>query len=80
MKTTFKLLSLFVSSASLAFTWPEGTPESQGIDSSGINQAAQLIQSGDYGNIRSLLVIRNGVLVHEQYFGNQGEKNSYFRR
>ncbi len=76
-----KLILAFVlctSSAVQAFTWPTGTPESQNIDSAGISQAAQLIQTGDYGNIRSLLVIRNGVLVHEQYFGNQGEKRPVY--
>ncbi|WP_154224459.1 serine hydrolase domain-containing protein [Marinicella rhabdoformis] len=72
------LTLVFVTVNAKAFTWPTDTPESQSIDSEGITEAAQLIQTGDYGNIRSLLVIRNGILVHEQYFGNQGEKRPVY--
>ena len=76
--TLLSLLLSFLCTPSLAFTWPEDSPESQDIDAAGISQASQLIQSGDYGNIRSLLVIRNGVLVHEQYFNNNGEKRPVY--
>ena len=77
LKTTYLLITLAVSNAQ-AFTWPTGTPESQSINSSGLSQASQLIRTGDYGNIRSMLVIRNGVLVHEEYFGNAGEKRPVY--
>jgi CubicO group peptidase (beta-lactamase class C family) len=57
-----------------SFDWPISSPEQQGMNSEGINQAHQLIQSGDYGDIRSLIIIKNGHLVSEQYFNNSGDK------
>lgn len=77
MKTLMTLLLLLPFGAS-AFEWPRSTPESQGLDSQVLSQMDQLIQSQQYGNIRSLLVIKNGVLVHETYFGNQGEKRPIY--
>lgn len=56
------------------FIWPVSTPEAQGIDPAGIEAALTDIASGDYGDIRSLLIIKNGQLVTEDYFISSGVK------
>ena len=56
-----------------AFEWPISTPEQEGISSEGINQAIQLVQSGNYGEIQSLIIIKNGKLITEEYFNGNGE-------
>jgi len=67
-------LILFFPVKLVAFEWPVSSPELEGISLEGINQAHQLIQSGAYGNIQSLLIIKNGKLISERYFNNNGEK------
>jgi CubicO group peptidase (beta-lactamase class C family) len=57
-----------------AFNWPVSTPENEGVDSTKISQGIDLIHTGDYGDIRSLIVIKNGKLISENYFNNTGEK------
>lgn len=48
--------------------WPIGTPESQGIDPAGLRSAYEAFFSENrFVPARSLLVIRNGVLVAEGY-------------
>jgi len=49
----------------------EATPESQNISSARLNEAVKKITNGDYGDINSLLVIRNNYLVLEKYFSSQ---------
>ncbi len=57
-----------------SFLWPVSTPEAEGIDPAGIEAALTDIASGEYGDIRSLIIIRNGKLVSEDYFLNSGVK------
>ena len=45
--------------------WPTGTPESQGLDTAKLDEAAAAADSADS---YCLLVIRHGVLVSEHYF------------
>ncbi len=54
--------------AQQTFFWPTSTPEEQGLSSTGINEAINLIVPGNYGQIRSLIVIKNGHMVSEVYF------------
>lgn len=46
----------------------KATPEAQNLSSSQLNEAVTKITNGDYGDIDSLLVIRNNYLVLEKYF------------
>ncbi|MET3394504.1 CubicO group peptidase (beta-lactamase class C family) [Variovorax sp. 1140] len=49
------------------FEWQVTSPESQGIAASGLEAA--LTSGSTVGALRSLLVVRNGVLVGERYYG-----------
>ncbi len=68
------LMLLFCVPNACAFEWPQSTPEAEGVDSSGINQAIEMIRTGDYGDIRSLVIIKNGNLITQEYFNDQGGK------
>src|SRR5687768_3397482 len=48
--------------------WRTSTPEEQGMDSQRLAQMLAAIQ-GQHLNLHSLLIIRNGYLVSETYFG-----------
>lgn len=48
--------------------WPVATPESQGLDPSVLNNLTTKLEARELGNISSLLIARNGILVYEQYF------------
>jgi CubicO group peptidase (beta-lactamase class C family) len=69
---------LFWVQSAVAFTWPERTPEEAGLDPLWIQAAINQIQSGEVGQIRSLIIIRDGFLVTEQHFNSQGEKRPIF--
>ncbi|MEA3441844.1 MAG: serine hydrolase, partial [Chloroflexota bacterium] len=53
--------------------WRTSTPEEQGMDSEVLNQMVALIDQQDYA-YDSLLVVRNGRIVFEQYF-NRYDQN-----
>lgn len=55
--------------------WPPSPPEAQHLNSSKIKQMIQHIEAGSYGNINSVLIIRNGYLILERYF-NGGDRNT----
>lgn len=74
---TLTIIGLWASSLT-AFTWPEATPAEVNMDESRINAAIEMIESGQYGAIRSLVVIKDGFLVVKRYFGNQGEKRPVY--
>jgi CubicO group peptidase (beta-lactamase class C family) len=48
--------------------WPSATPESEGLDPVPLLDVVNRIHRRDYGIIHSLLVVRNGRLVVEEYF------------
>jgi CubicO group peptidase (beta-lactamase class C family) len=52
----------------LSQPWSASTPSEEGIDPAGLAEAVD--SAGDLGFVRALLVIRNGRLVQESYFGN----------
>jgi len=56
-------------------SWPMATPESQGLDSRMLEQAAAEARSRSY--TFSLLVIRNGFLVSENYFNGATPNAAY---
>ncbi len=50
------------------FQWPETTPEAVDIDPQMIGQLTAAVERGDYGHLKSLLIVRHGRLVFEKYF------------
>jgi CubicO group peptidase (beta-lactamase class C family) len=50
--------------------WAVDVPESQGLNIEPLREITEAIRSGSHGDIHSLLVVRNGVLVWEEYFGS----------
>ncbi len=48
--------------------WQTADPVSVGLDAKKLNQAAARIRDGTYQNVHSLLVVKDGKLVFEEYF------------
>jgi len=49
--------------------WPRSTPEQQGLDSERLTELVELIREGkEFPDLHSLLIVRNGNLVVEEYF------------
>jgi CubicO group peptidase (beta-lactamase class C family) len=70
---TWILLGVAVLQAqTTTWEWKRSTPEEQGLDSAVIDFYVTRIGSGYYGNIHSLLIVRHGHLVTEEYYGNYG--------
>jgi CubicO group peptidase (beta-lactamase class C family) len=46
-----------------------GTPSSQGMDVGRLEALHRRIEAGEHGEIHSVLVLRNGTLVFERYYG-----------
>lgn len=61
-----------VDEASSAEAWQTSTPEEQGMDSQRLTQMLAVIE-GQQLNLHSLLIVRNGYLVSETYFGSYGQ-------
>ena len=59
---------LIFQSALIAAPLEEATPESQGLDSEVLQAGVDKIYNGFYGDIDSLIVLRNGHVVVEKYF------------
>jgi CubicO group peptidase (beta-lactamase class C family) len=49
--------------------WPTASLDAVGIDSATITRLTDQIVNGQYEGIRSLLIVKDGALVHEAYFG-----------
>ncbi|UCC15898.1 MAG: serine hydrolase [Dehalococcoidales bacterium] len=67
-------------SEEMATSWPESTPEDQGMDSELIKEALEQLAEQDNYEIHSLLIIRNGYLVTDAYFYtfSEGVKHNSF--
>ncbi len=61
-----------------SFDWPTNTPENAGMNPQYIDAAIDQIESGQFGNTRSLIIIKDGQLITEKYFGNSGEKRPVY--
>ena len=48
--------------------WPIGTPAEAGLDVARMTDLVQRLRAGRYGRMASLLVVRDGRLVVEEYF------------
>lgn len=55
-------------SPALAFDWPRANPEDVGISAEMLEELAAAVGEGRYGRVKSLLLLRHGRLIHEQYF------------
>jgi hypothetical protein len=52
-----------------------GTLRSEKLDEAGILTGMREIRKGTYGNIHSVLILRHGKLVCEEYFAGPDENN-----
>ena len=52
----------------LADDFPATTPDYVGLDSEKLNTLSQMIDVGDYGDIQSLLIVRDGYMAFENYY------------
>ena len=50
------------------WSWPGGTPTSQGLDQELLGSLTTQLGTGELGPVSSVLIVRNGVLVYEEYF------------
>ncbi len=48
--------------------WTTDAPASQNLDVEILTRMTESLREGDYGQVHSLLIARNGVLVYEEYF------------
>ena len=48
--------------------WATGTPASQNLNAETLETLTNALQRGDFGEVHSVLIARNGVLVYEEYF------------
>ena len=53
---------------------PKEAPETVGIDGAAIAKLVEAIRAGRYSNVHSLLVVRSGKLVAEEYFQGEDER------
>lgn len=60
------------------FEWPRATPAEVGLDANRIQNALDRIELGEVGDIRSLLIIKDGKLITEAYFQNGDEMRQIF--
>jgi CubicO group peptidase (beta-lactamase class C family) len=58
--------------------WESASPESQNINEDLLSQLTADIVSDTYGEIHSLLIIRNDKLVYEQYFEGYGREDLHY--
>jgi CubicO group peptidase (beta-lactamase class C family) len=50
------------------FTWPRAEAAEVGVDPAMLQQLDTAVRAGQYGQVKSLLVLRHGKLVYESYF------------
>lgn len=56
---------------------PTGTPESVGLDSARLENMSNQIAALQYHKLHSILVLRDGVLVFEEYYNGHGRDNPH---
>ena len=54
--------------------WRTARPETVGVDQAALAQLAADVRAGRYSNIHSVLVVRRGRLVMEEYFAGEDER------
>ena len=68
-------LIAFSFSVSEPYEWPEGDPLDYGFDTADLELAYEL--ANQYSFLRSVLVIRHGMLLVEWYFNDGGKNNAF---
>ncbi len=63
------------SASSLAHDWPRATPAEAGLDSETLESLVEGIRQGEYRGLTSLVVVRRGRLIVEEYFGGYDGKS-----
>ncbi|MFC1475373.1 serine hydrolase domain-containing protein [Candidatus Zixiibacteriota bacterium] len=58
-----------------AWEWPSAPPDSLGLDAQKLDSLTARLQTGEFGLVSSLLIIRHGFLVYEQYFAATDAEN-----
>ena len=48
--------------------WQPGTPEELGLRRAPLEQMTEAVRRGDYANVHSVLIVKDGRLVYEEYF------------
>jgi CubicO group peptidase (beta-lactamase class C family) len=56
------------SAPAVAFDWPRAAPAEVAVSQQMVDDLAAAVGDGRYGRVKSLLLLRHGRLVHEQYF------------
>ena len=49
--------------------WAASSPEAEGLDAARLTELVQRLRRAEFGQVESLLVVRNGRLAVEEYFG-----------
>ena len=63
-------VSGFLSGSETSWRWPRSSPEKQGLDSVRLTRLVEIIREGkEFPDLHSLLIVRKGFLVVEEYFG-----------
>lgn len=57
--------------------WDVSRPEEQGLNSARLALLERNIESGQYGEIHSLLIVRHGYLCYEKYFRGAGQNDKH---
>ncbi|MBN1272051.1 MAG: serine hydrolase [Candidatus Aminicenantes bacterium] len=65
-KTLTQLKEKTIAAAQVSYNWPQSPPEAQGFNSEIFEKASRHAEK--LGFVNSLLVVRNGYLIHEEYF------------
>jgi CubicO group peptidase (beta-lactamase class C family) len=68
--------------ASVPLDWETAAPASVGLEAVSIAKAVELVKSGEYKNIHSVLLVKDGKLIIEEYFRGQeedGQEREYDR-
>lgn len=74
MKTVFAGIALLASATAAAAAEDEQRPGVSGIDTARLQQMDEAVRGGKFKNITSILVARDGKLVHEAYFDAGGRE------
>ena len=61
------------SPSSVPFEWPVAAPESQDLDGAVLDTLTARLARGEFGRISSLLIVRQGYLVYEEYFRDMAQ-------
>src|SRR4030095_8267029 len=65
--------------AVLAATWPQSTPQAEGLDRAVLQALDRALAAGKHGYVDSMLVLRNGTVVHEKSYDHSKDYRRLFK-